>query len=91
MYIYLGPKQVELFQHFVVRMIPVFIGHELEENDNSNLLAEQFQWNTGIVLQVNCCYRFSLICHENRETLESFWQQNIGITQLALAQYMTIQ
>ena len=43
MYIYLGPKQVELFQHFVVRMIPVFIGHELEENDNSNLLATQFQ------------------------------------------------
>ena len=25
------------------------------------------------------------MCHKNRETLESFWQQNVGIIQLALA------
>ena len=25
-----------------------------KQNDNSNLLAEWFQWNTGIFLQVNC-------------------------------------
>ena len=32
-------------------------------------------------LLVNCCYHFI----HNRETLESFRQQNVGISQLALA------
>ena len=30
------------------------------QNDSSTSLVWSFQWNTGIVLQVNCCYHFDM-------------------------------
>ena len=41
---------------------------QYQQNDNSNLLAERFQYFTGIILQVNCCYRFIDMSWKQRNT-----------------------
>ena len=41
---------------------------QYQQNDNSNLLAERFQRNTGIILQVNCCYCFIDMSQKQRNT-----------------------
>ena len=41
---------------------------QYQQNDNSNLLAERFQYFIGIVLQVNCCYRFIDMSWKQRNT-----------------------
>ena len=41
---------------------------QYQQNNNSNLLAEWFQWNTVIVLQVNGCYCFIDMSQRQRNT-----------------------
>ena len=41
---------------------------QYQQNNNSNLIAEWFKWNNGIVLQVNCCYCFIDMSREERNT-----------------------
>ena len=41
---------------------------QYQQNDNSNLLAERFQYFTGIILQANCCYHFIDMSWKQRNT-----------------------
>ena len=70
-------------------MVDRKISQFVKQNQNRETLAKRFQWFTGIVLHGNCCKcsasKLMLTWNENRETLESFCKQNVGIIQLALA------
>ena len=70
-------------------MVDRKISQFVKQNQKRETLAKRFQWFTGIVLHGNRCNcsasKLMLTWNENRETLESFYKQNIGINQLALA------
>ena len=70
-------------------MVDRKISQFVKQNQNRETLAKRFQWFTGIVLHGNRCNcsasKLMLTWNENRETLESFYKQNVGIIQLALA------
>ena len=54
--------------HCCLSFVHLILRQYNKQNDNSNLLAEWFQWNTGIVLQVNCCYHFIDMSGKQRNT-----------------------
>ena len=108
-----GRKQVEEFLNVVGIIFPIKHWNCADNQNDSGRLAESsFQWNTRIILQVNCfvlrstkqfTYRMILVFHWNDDSAkrpESFWlsvskqhnsnvllerwfQQHLGILQLA--------
>ena len=113
--IILGCKQVEEFLNVVGIIFPIKHWNCADNQNDSGCLAESsFQWNTRIILQVNCfvlrstkqfTYRMILVFHWNDDSakrpelfwlsvskqhnsnflLERWFQQHLGILQLAWA------
>ena len=82
----LGRKQVEEFLNVVGIIFPIKHWNCADNQNDSGRLAESsFQWNTRIILQVNCfvlrstkqfTYRMILVFHWNDDSAkrpESFW------------------
>ena len=110
-----GRKQVEEFLNVVGIIFPIKNWNCADNQNDSGRLAESsFQWNTRIILQVNCfvlrstkqfTYRMILVFHWNDDSakrpelfwlsvskqhnsnvlLERWFQQHLGILQLACA------